>query len=436
MEEGQHIEFKKSLSDIEGILQSIVGFANNGGGEVFIGIGDEGKVTGISLGRNTIENLASQMAKNIHPPILPEIHTEEMDGKTVLVAKVAESQVKPHFYKSVAYTRIGKTNIKLTPQEIEEMIKSRIRVMDFDERTGEALIKDIDKKAFERFKENAKDKDRIEIRGLGDEEILGKLNLIHGRKLRNAAIFLFARNPSKFFPFFSFKCAVSKTSEFDLDELIDIQSYELPFFIIIERLVDYITRYIPKRVYLEGLRRKEDPVIPEKALREVVVNSLIHRDYEIPSPNYLLITPDSIEVRNPGALPEGLSVPDLYRLHNSILRNDLIAKTVYNSGYMDKWGSGTTRVISACAEFGLIPEFRSERNLFSVRIPFRPSPQVQKVVGILGSRRMSSASLAKKLGVSERSARKMLSDLLEKKIVRRVREKNRIFYELSASTGK
>ena len=436
MEEGQHIEFKKSLSNLESILQSIVGFANDGGGELFIGISDEGKIIGASIGKNTVESLAREISKNIQPPILPEIHSEKREDKIIIVIKIKKSEVKPHFYKSIAYKRSGKTNIQLTPQEIEEMIKARIQIRDFDERTEEATTKDIDNEAFEKFKSHAREKKRVEIANLKDEEILQKLNLVEGNKLKNAATFLFAENPSRYFPFFSFKCAVSKTSEFDLEQLVDIQSYEKPFFLLIEELVDYVIRYIPKRVYLEGLRIREDPIIPVNALREMVVNSLIHRDYEIPSPNYILITPDFIEIRNPGGLPKGLSISDLYRLHTSILRNDLIAKTIYNSGYMDKWGSGTTKIIDACAEFSLMPEFISEKNFFRVRISFKPSEEVVKVIEILGKKRMGSADLAKRLKVSDRTARKMLSDLVEKRIVKRVREKNQIFYEVPASIGK
>ena len=436
MQEGQHIEFKKSLTSLESILQSIVGFANNGGGEIFIGVMDDGKVIGASIGKNTIESLAREVSKNIQPPILPEIHSEEKEEKTIITIKVKESEIKPHFYKSIAYKRTGKTNIQLTPQEIEEMIKTRIQVRDFDERTGEATIIDIDGKAFENFKRHTKERKRVEIINLKDEEILRKLNLIEGKKLKNAATFLFAENPSKYFPFFSFKTAVSKTSEFDLEQLIDIQSYELPFFLLIEEVVNYIIRYIPKRVYLEGLRRKEDPIVPEKALREVVVNSLIHRDYEVPSPNYVLITPDFIEVRNPGALPKGLRISDLYQLHNSILRNDLIAKTIYNSGYMDKWGSGTTKIIDACAEFGLMPEFISENNFFRIRISFKPPEDTLKIIEILSKKKLSSAQLAKRLNVSNRTARKTLADLVVKRIVRRVRVKNQIYYEVSAARGK
>lgn len=435
MQEGQNIEFKKSLSNTESILQSIVAFANNGGGEIFVGISDYGEIMGVSIGKNTIENLAKEISKNVDPPIFPEIHSEEREGKTILIIRVKESKVKPHFYKSIAYKRTGKTNLQLTPQEIEEMIKTRIQIKDFDERTGEVTINEIDKSAFRNFKELVKEKKRVEIAGLKDEELLRKLNLIEGKKLKNAATFLFAENPSRYFPFFSFKCAVSKTSEFDIEKLIDIQSFEKPFFLLIEDLVDYIVRYVPKRIYLERLRRKEDPIIPEKALREVIVNSLIHRDYEVPSPNYLLITPDFIEVRNPGGLPKGLTIADLYGVHNSILRNDLMAKTIYNSGYMDKWGSGTNKIIDACAEFGLMPEFVSEKNFFRIRIPFKPPKDALKIIEILGKKRMGTLDVAKKLKLSDRTARAMLSDLVKKRIIRRVRVKNKVYYEVSATIG-
>ncbi len=430
MQENQRIEFKSSLSNLESILESVVALANNGGGEILIGVDDKGKILGIEIGKNTIENFAQAISKRIIPPVLPEINIEKMDGKDVIQVKVTESLVKPHFFKSIAYKRIGKSNIKLTPQDIESMIQSRLKVRDFDEQLSEAVIEDIDKDAFDKFKALASEHKRIDISGLKDKDILAKLGLIEGGKLKNAAVVLFAKEPARFFPFSSFKCAVSKTSEFDLEQLVDIQNYEKSFFLLVEMVLDYVIRYIPKRVYLEGLVRKEDPVIPVNALREIIVNSLIHRDYQIPSPIYLLITPDFIELRNPGSLYGGLTIFDLYHLHNSVLRNDLLAKVVYNSGYTDKWGSGTIKVIRECGKLSLIPEFVSERNFFKVRIPFKPSEEILKVTGLLKKKRMNSSEVAKKLGIAERTSRKMLSDLVEKEIVRKVREKNKIFYEV------
>lgn len=430
MEEGQNREYKRSLSDISSILETIVAFANNGGGEVFIGIDEKKGTVGVDIGKNTIENLALAISKNIEPALLPDIVIESIDEKKIIKIKVKESRIKPHFYKSIAYKRVGKTNITLNPQEIEEIISSRIKSLDFDETVSEATLNDIDKNALEKFRELVKQQKRIPDTNLSDKLLFEKLELLKGKYLKNAAVFLFAENPSRFFPFFSFKCAVSKTHEFDLDQLMDIQSLELPFFLLVDEIVDYIIRYIPKRIYLEGVRRMEDPMIPKDALREVVINSLIHRDFQTPSPNYLLITPDFIEVRNPGGLPHSLTVADLYRIHNSVLRNDLMARTVYCAGYMDKWGSGTTKIVSECGTFGIIPEFINEKNFFRVKIPFKPPEDALKIISILKNGKIGSAAIARKLKIAERTARKLLSDLVKKRIIRRTRHKKRVYYEI------
>jgi ATP-dependent DNA helicase RecG len=427
--ENQNKEFKKSLSDIDSILKTITAFANNGGGELNIGIDDDGKEIGISIGKNTIENLSKKISQELSPPIRPQINILTKNKKTILNIKIFESKTKPHFFKGIAYLRSGKSNLKMSPQDIESILTNRKREF-FDSQLSNLDIESVDTEAFSKFKKLVLNNKRINVENHSITEILNKLNLAEKNKLKNAGAILFSKKIEYEFPYLEFKCAVSTTDKFSTENLIDIQTFSFPFYILIDKIVEYIQKHIPKKIYLEGIVRKEDPIISLSAIREIVVNSLVHRDYSAPSPNYLLITPNFLEISNPGALPPEIDEEMLFKIHKSVLRNPLIAKISYYSGHVDEWGSGTLKIIEECKKNGIIPEFKSEKNFFTVHINFKADMVVSKLISFIGTDKKNTKDIAKHLKVSERTVRNYISELLKKGILKKLRVKNRVFYSL------
>ena len=107
---------------------------------------------------------------------------------------------------------------------------------------------------------------------------------------------------------------------------------------------------------------------PLEALREAIINALIHRDYTIYSPIYIKIYDDKLIITNPGRLLAPLTIEDLHKEHPSILRNPNIANIFYLAGYIEKWGVGTLKIIEECKKHKLpTPEFKIEKN-FLVRL--------------------------------------------------------------------
>ncbi len=115
-----------------------------------------------------------------------------------------------------------------------------------------------------------------------------------------------------------------------------------------------------RNVEFEGLYRVEKSEYPMPALREVLLNSLIHRQY-MGSFTQIRVYDDKLSVWNDGGLPEGISLESLKRNHSSKPRNRLIADVCFKGGLIDAWGSGTVRIIDACREAGL-PEPALEEN--------------------------------------------------------------------------
>jgi len=102
------------------------------------------------------------------------------------------------------------------------------------------------------------------------------------------------------------------------------------------------------------MKRHEIPEIPVSALREAIVNSLVHRNFNDPKGNEIAVFTDRIEIYNPGTFPEGLTPEDYINGHErSYLRNPKIAEIFYYTRDIDRWGSGLQRMNKECNENGI-----------------------------------------------------------------------------------
>lgn len=137
----------------------------------------------------------------------------------------------------------------------------------------------------------------------------------------------------------------------------------------VDEVMKFITRHISVRYEFDGRpKRKEVWEYPLEALREAVINAIVHRDYPAPSNVQVEIYDDRVEIWNPGRLLPGITIEDLYKKeHRSIIRNKLIAQVFYDIGYIEKYGSGTMKIIDLCKQNGLpSPEFKEVSGGFSV----------------------------------------------------------------------
>ncbi len=120
------------------------------------------------------------------------------------------------------------------------------------------------------------------------------------------------------------------------------------------------------------LQRIDEPAVPQLALREALINAFCHKDYNVSSTTSLAIYDDRLELWNPGGLLPEIKVEQLKGPHNSYPRNELIADVFYKRGWIEKWGTGTTRMIEYCrANNTPGPEFTDSSNGFSVIFGFK-----------------------------------------------------------------
>ena len=426
--ESEKVEFKPSLSQMDAIVQAVVGFANLRGGMILIGVSDGGKVLGCEIGKGSVENLANIINQKTEPKVHPEIFIEVIEGKKIIVVGVCESIDKPVLAFGKLYKRIGKSTVLCSRNEFEKLVleKHKKKIL-FDSQICEgARLDDINKKTVDNFVKLAEDSKRL----TGNDSIkilIEKLGLSQDGKLKNSAILLFGKEPKKFFRNNIIKCGRFKGE--DKEEFIDLKDFEGNLFENLESCISFLKEHLRISAKIEGLVRKEKWEIPLEAFREALINAMIHRDYNVAGFIYIKIYDSKIIISNPGQLPVELEIKDLYKEHESFPRNPLLAETFYYTGLIDVWGRGSLNILRLLNENGLDkPIFEQSGGYF--RIIFNRSENVPENVPekrrelilefISKDNKITIPELAIKINVNEKTIKRDIDNLRENNLLKRV----------------
>jgi len=359
--ETQKAEFKESLSLKDEIGKEVSAFSNTNQGRILIGVRDTKEVIGVQIGKRTVQELSNYIKTHTDNHVFPEISVEKIEGKKIVVIDVKESPEKPVFFKGKAYRRVGDSTHRLSASEIRKIAKESGPRMYWDEQIcEEASLEDIGGEAIMLFLKEAKRQRKLDIsEDAPIEETLMRLSLLRDGKLTNAAILLFDKAPQKLFIQSEVKCIRFKGTDVT-GPMIDFRIIEGDVINQLKKAEDFIFEHIPMAAWIEErkLQRQEKWLYPPKAIREALANALAHRDYESPSKIQVRIFDDRIEFWNPGELMKPLTLEDLKRKHKSIPRNPLIAKQFFWIKYVEEVGSGTSKIVNWCVDWGLPePEF-------------------------------------------------------------------------------
>jgi ATP-dependent DNA helicase RecG len=381
-EEGQTVERKESLSLWRDIAETCAAFATAQGGKVFVGVADDGRITGVQIGKGTLEDLANRIAQNTTPKVVPTITTQGEPGATVIILDVPEHQTKPVTAFGRPYRRSGRTNQVLSASEVAELYLAS-RGLTWDETIKpDATLSDIDPEKVSKFLSRAIAERQWQIDPQTPvQQALKQLDLMRNGQLTVAALLLFSRRPQHFFVQGYLRCARFKgNSEV---EFLDMKLIEGDIVAQVEEAMAFVRRNIRMAAKIEGqLERKERWEYPLDAVREGITNAVCHRDYADSGNVLVKIFDDRLEIWNPGSLPSGLTVDDLRKAHESKPRNKLIARAFFLIKYIEQFGTGTGRMISDCRE-AEVPEPEFESRASSFRIIFRRPISVDEALSRL-----------------------------------------------------
>ena len=357
--ESETIEFKRSTAELKEAVVAIAAMLNkHDQGEVYFGISDDGKVVGQDIGRMTIREVTQAVVDNIEPKIYPKVETRKIEGKDCIVIE-AHGINSPYFAYGRAYIRVGESNKALSPQKIETLILSKKKLL-WESEISEKKLKDVDASVVKEYMRKANAAKRINFKYTSVKQTLKKLGLLHGEKLTKAAEVLFCDdNPMEI------QAAVFAGA--DKITFLDIRKFKGNIFSLREQAENYIKEHIKWRADMSESRRKEIPEIPVRSFSEAIGNSLCHRDYANPKGNEVAVFKDRVDIYNPGTFPDELDPQDFVKGDGySILRNPLIAETMYKSEDIEKWASGLKRIYEECQLYHVKVEFKRVKNGFVV----------------------------------------------------------------------
>jgi len=348
--ESQNTEYKITWQDE--YIKTLCAFANTKGGSLFVGVNDQRQVIGIENAVYLLENLPNKISQRIG--VFPEVNLINENGKQIIEIKM-DKYSNPISYNGKYYIRRGSTTQELTDKELNRFLLQRSNLTWEGQTEETATLDDIDEATINRFKSFAK-KRVPDIERETTTTLLKKLHLVDSEgKLKRAAILLFGKDVRNFFISAYFKIGKFQ----DETTLVTDDVIEGNLLQQVEKVLEILrTKYIRLIVKeYKDWRRIEEFEYPEEALREAIINAIIHKDYS-GSHIQMKVYEDKIVLWNPGKLLEGITLSELKKEHESVQRNELICEVFYRADFIEAWGRGTTMIVDLCRTAALPePEF-------------------------------------------------------------------------------
>ncbi len=343
--ESQTVEWKRSWRDE--YLKWVCGFANAQGGVLEIGKDDRGNVVGVKGARGLLEDIPNKTLSLLG--ILVDVNLRSIGGGEYLEI-VVDRYPNPISYKGVIYYRSGSTNQALRGAALSRFLLRKYgRTWDDAPLPGVGL-KDLDGRAFNEFRRRGANSERLpqDVVNESNEEIVERLQFREAEYLKRAAVLLFHPAPHRFV-----MEAYVKVGYFRSAELLFQDVIEGDLFTQVDRTMDLLyTKYTRALVSYDGVYRVETFPVPREAMREAVINAIIHRDYSRPTTIQIRVHDDRIEMWNAAHLPPEWAAEQLAGRLSSNPHNPRIAYAFFRAGMIEAWGRGIQRIVEICQKAG------------------------------------------------------------------------------------
>jgi ATP-dependent DNA helicase RecG len=342
-------------------MQTLCAFLNGTGGMALFGVRPDGKAEGQIVTDQTLRDIA-QSADRFEPPAHVAIHRVKVKSGRDVIAVAVEGgrDMRPFVYKGHAYERVSSTTRRMPQAKYERLLVERGHAKRrWENLPADGLtLKDLDRKEILRTRELAIQQNRISpdtSRDIG--EILDRLGLRAAGVLTQAAQMLYGKRFLPDYPQCLLKMGRFRGAEIT-GEIVDNRQEHMNAFAMVREGMAFLERTMPLGArFPEGKIFREDRFpVPLDALREILLNAVMHRDYSHYSGYVAIVVfDDRIEIRSYGRLPNGVTVKQLSGKHISKPTNPLIAGAFHRTGAVEVWGRGTNRVIEMCKKHGAAP---------------------------------------------------------------------------------
>lgn len=360
--ESRTLELKKTTGELKDGMHTACAFLNTEGGWLLFGVTPEAhKIVGQKVTDNTQREIALALG-GIEP--MADVSVEYVDipenPDNKVIAMHFDGWVwgeRPYTFHGCPYYKVESTTRVMPRETYDDRIRAhQPQKFSWEWQPAEGLtIAELNKKHIKGCIRLGVEGGRIPASAINLplEEVLVKWKLSKNGLPTNGAAVLFADTLADY-PQFVLKMA--RFSGADKNEFIDNQRVEGNFFDLLDAGMSFLFKHLNLggKITNRSLHRNESLEVPYKALREALVNSLCHRQWEKHNlVNSIAIYDDRIEISNPGVFPPQITPETIKEAHESYPYNLRIAEVLYKSTYLESWGSGVKRIIDACREKGL-----------------------------------------------------------------------------------
>jgi len=379
--ESEQVEFKGPRAAIDAVARDICGLLNQRGGTVLWGVDDHGKPVGLDDAGRRAQELNEYLARSLNPRPLLSVFVEEGSTKPLVVIDVPAGSDRPYSVGQEIWVRVGSKTLRASPDESSDLVQHAATSIERWERSVVPGfgIGDCDAEELAATHHDIADTGRFGADVPADgEELLQRLYLAKNGQLTNAAVVLFARDPRAWSPHAAVRVVSFKADAGEIPGGDWVVAG--PALRIVKELVGIIQQRTGFSGHLTSARlvREDRPSYPVFALREGLVNAVVHRDYvSVRGRVRIDIYPDHLTISNPGKLPDGWSPGDLKKPHESLPGNPDIARVFYLRGLMEQLGRGTMAIVAACKQVGAKPpSWGVRRGIVSLTLYRAPEPSV------------------------------------------------------------
>ncbi len=427
--ENMTTEFKREYT--EDIKKTVVAFANTNGGKIYIGIEDDGTAVGVENADDTMLKATNAIRDSIKPDVTLFINctVEKIDNRSVVVLDIQKGTSSPYYLAGKGirpegvFVRQGASTVPATETAILKMIRETGGDEYEDVRSiSQNLTFDEAKKEFD-YANIAFGKPQMKTLGIIDPDgMYSNLALLISDQCVHTV---------KLAVFEGMEKAVFK----------DRHEFSGSLLKQLKDIYDMIDRYNRTRAEFDGLRRIDIRDYPVEAIRETLLNALVHRDYSFSGSTLISIFDDRIEVISLGGLAKGITYDDIM-LGASILRNKKLADILYRLKLIEAYGTGMPKIMSSYKNYAVKPRIEVSENAFKITLPNTNAPVEKKINMQLSdneqkafvlfeqNKRVTRIMVQTSLGISQPMAVRVLNGLTEKGLVKRLGSGKNTRYEV------
>jgi ATP-dependent DNA helicase RecG len=352
--ESSHLEFKSEQIKPEDLAKEIVSFLNFQGGKILLGVEDDGTISGVS--RPDVEEWVINICRNnVVPQIIPGYQKLAIEGKDVVVLDIPAGIAKPyHTQKGDYYIRAGSTARKASREELSRLFQDSGLVHYETTPISNTSLKNLNwQKLLDYFQNlhpahiNLDDEDET-----ARDRLLLNLDILAqaGGSTTVVGMLMFGLQPERYLPQSEILFAHFKGKNVS-DELLDRKSLSGPLPQIIEDAQRVLNLNLQTASQIEGMKRVDHVIFPDKVLRELIINALLHRRWGLMGNVRIFLFEDRLEIHSPGRLPNGVTVEKM-KESTHVPRNPILMKFLQDYHFVEKLGRGIPMVVREMKKLG------------------------------------------------------------------------------------